>query len=337
MEQLYDYLRTTCVILLLAPFFLSCEASEIALTDECISVSFSAGERTRMTSVQDTKINCIQTLVFHNGDIVAYGYSESGNQVEIKLQTGATYDCYVVANVSRSVCDLSGVAGESELMEKYSYLKDNSYANLQMIGMLTKEITKNETVSVPVSRFASMVTVSGISRRMNSPAYKKEEFKILELYLTNVNTICPYTLVPEEAADYEWYNRCGYMPSQADAILHDRNIDTIVEDGSSYTGVRKFITYPNPSMSNSQGLPFTPRYTRLVLKASLAGVTYYYPVNIKGAGKDGTMESNNDYIVNLIVTGPGSDSDDVLTSNIIAEIQSGPADWSEGSTMNEQF
>ena len=319
--------------------FVACSSLDID-EDEKGWVSFSTVEKcvSKATSSQDTKINEFQLLVFNQEGIMeAFGYSEHGEDVKLKVADQRILTCYAVVNVPISDVDLSSVKTRSELLSKTSYLRDNSLTSMQMIGSVSRQFTEGESVPISVSRFAAKVTVSEVRRNMRSESYRAQEFKVLGMYVTNVNTSCPYSLVATESATSDWLNRMGYQSSVCDALLWEGSINTEIPEGASYDTEHSFYVYPNPSHSNAQSGSFTPRYTRLVVKASLGGTVYYYVVNIKDVGSEGSLEHNHQYILNLEITGPGSLTEDDLSSNVVSGPGVRVVSWTSGPSVSDSF
>ena len=113
-----------------------------------------------------------------------------------------------------------------------------------------------------------------------------------------------------------------------DALLY-KSINSSLTSSSTLQNEEYFYVYPNPTASDNSDETFSPRFTRLVVEATLGGTKYYYPISLPN------LERNKTYTVSsLMITRPGSDNPDKeITSaecpfNIVVE------NWIPGTEQN---
>ena len=164
-----------------------------------LEVNVAEGITTRATSVNDANIGSaagdIQVLVFNNeGDLLAYGINAaSSSTISMSIPTG-TVECYAVVNSSD---DLSSIATKTNFLKRLSHLKNNTTSRMEMLGSVSKTVAAGaNSVSIAVKRFASKVQIDKITPAFAAPAHRAMEFKLVGIYLINVNGTCPYTMVP---------------------------------------------------------------------------------------------------------------------------------------------
>ena len=126
----------------------------------------------------------------------------------------------------------------------------------------------------------------------------------------------------------QWYNKSGHEDSGMDALLY-MSINSSLTSSSTLQNEEYFYVYPNPTASDNSDATFSPRFTRLVVEATLGGTKYSDPISLPN------LERNKTYTVSsLMITRPGSDNPDKeITSaecpfNIVVE------DWIPGTEQN---
>ena len=105
-----------------------------------------------------------------------------------------------------------------------------------------------------------------------------------------------------------------------------------MSDGDAMTSVHTFYVYPNRSRDRHSKDVFTPRCSRLVVEAALAGETYYYPVTLPD------IEPNTAYNVFLKVKGPGMrhpEDENIATADVDVAVY--VCDWETGEIIREEF
>ena len=306
-----------------------------------LEVNVFDGITTRATSVNDSQIGTeagdIQVLIFDSSErIVAYGKNAAGSSaISLSVPTG-TLKCYAVVNGS---VDLWGVLKEIGLLDKISYLKDNSVTKMEMLGCVTKEIgTGNNSVSIPVKRFASKIQIDKITPAFAAPAHRALEFKLTGIYLINVNGTCPYTMIPTGAREStSWYNKRKYVSGDCNNLITDKfstpvTLQTSAGEVTPYSTPHYLYCYPNPVTTDISTTTWSERVSRLVVETTLGGTPYYYSVNIP------TPQCNTVYqITNMKITGIGTDTPDAVVQKGSLSVSLTVTDWSTGFSKEVEY
>ena len=299
-----------------------------------LEVNVAEGITTRATSVNDANIGTaerdIQVLVFNSeGDLLAYGANEdSSTKVSLSIPTG-TVECYAVVN---SYDDLSVIATKTVFQKHLSHLKDNDPTRMEMLGSITKTVAAGtNSVSIAVKRFASKVQIDKITPAFAAPAHRTMEFKLVGIYLINVNGTCPYTMIPTGASEStSWYNKRKYVSGDCNHLITDKFSTHVIMQTSAgevtpYSTPHYLYCYPNPVTTDISTTTWSERISRLVVETTLGGTTYYYSVNIP------TPQCNTVYqITNMKITGLGTDTPDAVVQKGSLSVSLTVTDWSTG-------
>lgn len=296
-----------------------------------VSTSTPFTKATTPDEVSESKIRTLEVLVFRKDGILdGYAKSSSGtpNNVTVSCTKGIR-DVYAVVN---SDTDLSTISTKDDLLATSSYLKNNSRTNgFVMVGNIADEsFTSSTSLNVPVHRLASRVRVKKIMKSLESPALQAMEFKIIDIYLTNVVNKFNFgeTFVPD-GAEALWYNRCTYLDENktekdemtfrsVSSLGSAGVVDSYVDLNASYS----LYAYPNPIDNTESSTTWSARNTKWVLKCSLNGKVGYVHFKLP------VLEPNKSYEVdNLIINHRPTDNeiDDFEALNITAQVT--VSDW----------
>ena len=306
-----------------------------------LEVNVAEGITTRATSVNDANIGTaerdIQVLVFNSeGDLLAYGANEdSSTKVSLSIPTG-TVECYAVVN---SYDDLSVIATKTVFQKHLSHLKDNDPTRMEMLGSITKTVAAGtNSVSIAVKRFASKVQIDKITPAFAAPAHRTMEFKLVGIYLINVNGTCPYTMIPTGASEStSWYNKRKYVSGDCNHLITDKFSTPVVIQTTAgvvtpYSTPHYLYCYPNPITTDVSTTTWSERISRLVVETTLGGTTYYYSVNIP------TPQCNTVYqITNMKITGLGTDTPDAVVQKGSLSVSLTVTDWSTGFSKEVEY
>ena len=248
----------------------------------------------------EAKVNTLQVLVFDGERLDGYGRSEGSRLATVSCTSGAR-DVFAVVNGP----DLSAVAARPALLSAVCALKED-VADFAMYGSVSASVQADGSVAVPVSRLAARVVLRGIQNAVDN-ASLAGSFRVESVYLTNVTGDAPLG-GGEGYAVSKWYNRRGY---EAGNSLGAMTYDAVGEDvaqGATESTVHFFYSMPN-AYPAKVGLAdgetaFTPRAARLVLRVSIGGVLYDYPIALPA------LESNHSYEIQLVrITRSGNPDD----------------------------
>lgn len=297
-----------------------------------VTFSFSDGrtDTRSATAASEEKVNSLQVLVFNpDGVLDSYGSSDS-KSITLTVTTGKKMDIYAMVNGYE---DLSDTRTKQELLQKGTWLNENTMNSLAMIGSTTETLTAGSSVTIPVTRFVGKVQIDGISVAFKSPGYASLPFKVKSIYLINA---CGSCLLTQSGTPELWYNQREYQADECDDFLYEKINDVQVTASRPFKQSHYFYTYPNQTLTDTSAETWSPRYTRLVIEATLGDTVQYYPINI--VGTDGKLSANHLYrITNATITGPGSNHPDILPEKGSIDFDIIVVDWEDGFNREETF
>ena len=279
---------------------------------------------TGVNPADEKRITDVQAFLFgEDGALEAYQSSQS-TSLQIRCTSGPKR-LFVFANAP----SLADVNDQASLGQKLSLLSDN-YPNSFVMASGRKDLDLNSaggnSVSVVVERIAARIEIAKITNAMSSVQHQGKVFKVLAAYLTNVAANTSYDLL---ASPTEYYNKMGYQSSGVDALVYDNFSGGVQINYGNYVNTPHYLyAYPNPSTDEtSHGVPWSPRATKLVIKASLDNVVYYYPIVIAAP-----LEGNHSYRIEEVkITRPGSKDEDTPVSFADCSFTITVSDWSQQS------
>ena len=165
--------------------------------------------------------------------------------------------------------------------------------------------------AIPVHRLVAKTGIYKISVDFSYPSLQSAGITIDRIFLTNVYFSSPLvTVLPESGllgGQSYWYNALGYHTagsfdsSVAMDVLTSETVGRTLAHGESYTKEYDFYFFPNPSSSAVWGGSWSPRFTRVVIQATLQGETVYYPISLPASVR------NKTYMIDeVIIHRPGS-------------------------------
>ena len=329
-------LQNLSLVLGLCAVMASCSADYVSspeniqdtnLVGAVLNLSVTDSYFTKAASVNpadEKKISGVQAFVFaEDGTLEAYQNSQN-TSLQIRCTTGPK-KLFVLANAP----SLSDVNDLNALTKKTSLLSDNYLGSFVMTsGQKDVNLSSGSgnNVNVVVERIASRVEIAKITNAMSSVQHQAKQFKVIAAYLTNVAANASYGL---DSAPTEYYNKLGYQSSAVDALVYDNfSGGTQLNHGASINVPHYLYAYPNPSLDDTtHGGNWSPRCTKLVIKASLDNVVYYYPIVIAAP-----MAGNHSYKIDEIkITRPGSKDEDTPVSFAECSFTITVGDWSSQS------
>lgn len=284
---------------LVAGLFCSCERKDF-VTGEATTVSVNV---VSIPSVTESKavgvadgaalengVNNIQVLMFDKGGVVdGYAQKDSDGTVSVRTHIG-WHEVWVVTNFPSS---LEGVDTKAGFEAAVASLSDISLGNIVHVGTTSGEVIRGWEETVELEHFLTRVVLEKITNKMVPETLQNEELRILDVYLTNV----PGTInFARTQAPSVWYNKKG-LQNEVNAFLHDAVPEAlqVVPLNGSYTVRHSFYMLPNIQGDDDRSDTWSPRHTRLVVKASVGGQVCYYPITLP------TTASNESYNVKELV------------------------------------
>lgn len=298
----------------------------------------SASEETKATSVtysNESRINRWGMYIFaSNGSYVTSAASSAGEGVQKFLHPG-TYTVVALVNypTSGTYAINPAVKGSiNTLSSLYSALvprlEDMALNSLMMYGVDTFTINEGSTLlkTVDVRRLVSKVGIKKISLDWTNPGHAAEDFTLKHIYLTNVFGVQQLSADIERSAmstdKGNWFNAMGYhgsgsrtMTDAVESMTADRNINTVIADGSSVSTEHYFYAFPN-ACYQGEGVTsssWSVRSTCMVIEATCGGQTYYYRIALPAMGRNKTYIADEVVINNLGSLDPNQDVANSMT------------------------
>lgn len=298
-----------------------------------ICLNIDADLVTTKANIEDTadeaKLNSIQVFVFNEkNDVDAYklATAEEITAKRVVLEgTVGKREVYVIANAPADR-HLENITNKANLEAAVSELtRDNTSSSFVMGGKLSAQnVTASFSQTVKVDRYAARVKIHKITRSFTNPALGALDFKIVRIFLSDVNETVRYDF--GDAPQYKWlnsyWNNNGAMSVSNKFVYKKLPTAQPLANNNSYnvpTDLTSFYAYPN---RNAARVPAsgtaTGEQTKLVVHCLIGGEDYYYPVPLGRA-----VESNRSYEINeLVITrlGNAGNDDDVVNEEEVEPI-----------------
>lgn len=317
MEKMLDilkkYLTPALVLLLGWTAFASCQAEDpvkvYGPAEGLVDVSFKVALPQTNTKVaspslsNEEKVNRWALYIYTTSDeLVTKGFSGSSSGITFSLAPGT----YKVVAVVNSLMNADTSYGRTELLSLAVSLSDNSFSSLMMCGAETVSVSATGSHAIPVTRCVSRVGLVSLTRSNgSSEQFNAATFKVTDIYLSNVVTRgYEYNAVDGTVTGNEsnWYCKKGVTGSNAslNSILLESGLNITVVAGGSHSTSHYFYAFPNPVSTDTRSETWSPRHTRLVIKALVGDTVCYYPVTIP------VMEKNVSYNASVTISDFGS-------------------------------
>lgn len=266
------------------------EGAEYGGSGNRVKVSVKAPSATKSPAGEESAIGeCILYVFDTSTGNLQYSFQDEGGVFDFTIVTG-TYDFVVMANASDSQPLSKGM-----LLATPVLLSSSRPGHFQMYGCADAvPVLGGKELSIEVSRIVSKVDYE-VTVDWRRPEYAVREFLVKGAYMTNVAG--SYVIGGPEVSDV-WFNMMFYAPSSASNLTF-RQESVIMRQSDTLSSGRPFYVFPNCAEDCRDREVWSPRCTRFVLEASLAGETFYYPVTLPDIGP------NTAFKVSLVITGPG--------------------------------
>lgn len=296
--------------------------------ESVVYVSLNTEESTKASGpahgvqADDNNIQILEFFIFRDNegqpdDGVLDGYrkftaQEIGDLQDLEIQTTTGRKIiYAVANSHRA--NWAGINTRDVFETQLTNLTDDDVKNFIMTGSTDAELQIATNISFSIKRMVSRVQLNSIKTDFAGGPYEGFQLKGIKAYITNVQGtkyICNGT-----GHNLSRLNLAKYIAADSDGctmagMLYD-NIAVDIDD-SGYSTPHYFYCYENTITEEND----SDRFTRLVIEGELNGITYFYPIPIKG------IERNCCYSVDIVIKRPGSlDPDaDVEKGVVLADV-----------------
>lgn len=294
----------------------------------------------------ESQVNSVQILVFDSAGKIDkyYNAGKTTSGISISTVTGAK-TVWAVVNGP----DLKDCAKLSDLQATALTLGGNNSITAStgfiMAGSASCTVgTSTVNCAITVSRFVSRVALVSVT---NSLPASYGSLTVNCAYLSNV---VGNQNMAGNASAATWYNKFGRADESTQVSSHIidgstykascpdltyKSISGTAAVGASHTPSTPYLFYCFPNSSTTAPAAFSTSFaaqrTVLVVKATVGGTAYYYPVVLD----DAAPARNSSYTVGLTITGPGSTDPNqpVAKGNMSASITVSP--WASGAVYNE--
>lgn len=238
-------------------------------------------------------VTSLQVFAFgSDGFLAGYGKVADAKTLKLVINSGSGYSFYAIANADDYSTSVAKVADLDALVSDLLGTA-NGASKFVMVGSLTNQTVSSEskTFSFEVARRAAKVVLRKVT---NSLPVASGAISIEGIYLSNVVTNS--TLVGDALpATPVWVNQKGDYASLSSYNWFGDKLATAatVANAGTYETAHTFYAAANPTATDSDADTFGARFTRLVIKAKIQGVDYYYPVSFN---KELPALTANEYI-----------------------------------------
>lgn len=265
------------------------------------------------SAVEDeAKVNNVQYFIFDANETLESYVTKSGTSTsaQVTLLKGPK-TIYALVN-SNSTPEFSTM---DEFRTAEIPLSENRSDNLVMTGCTTMLADEDASTIVPVVRQVSKVVLNSITTDFVAPVYQNGNITIKSVYLQKaVKT----ALVNSSDQGSGYYNQSTFTEGLSGLIGENLNMSL----HGNTTVPMNYIFFP--------AYTCFPDETRLVIKAELEGVDYYYPFILP------VMERNKIYtITNLKITRPGLLDPTGVIEWESASLDISIVDWTTGEEINQ--
>lgn len=277
-----------------------------------LTVSIANASATKATGVvyadDEAKVNTLEIFVFNGDALDAYKKGTAVTELTLSCTAGPR-SVYAIVNAEE---DYSGITSKAALLAKGSQLQNNDLGNMVMVGSTEVTLPQTSKVNIDVNRIASRVVIKKITSALEG-ASAELDFTVDAIYLLNA--------AGEQSALFEanatldddaiWYNKIKQTTNAGvDGLIYDAVTGVNLKNASSSAVEHDFYCYPNPTVDDENEGSWSARHTRLVIKTTIGGTVYYYPLTMP------VMESNHSYEINEVIIKhlgnidlPGDDTD----------------------------
>ncbi|MGN0190418.1 MAG: hypothetical protein ACI39U_02060 [Candidatus Cryptobacteroides sp.] len=209
-------------------------------------------------------------------------------------------------------------------------LEDESLQRPVLSGCAS--VRAGETATVMVRPLSARIRLREICSDFRDTAYAFEEIGSVRVYLSNVNAdsgLLPFQDSGSGAGGPgRRYINIGGFSAEDCAAFRDRRLIYAELDGSVGMDPVKtdleFLCYANPNTEEAFGCPLT----RLVVEGSIAGKTWYWPIDLCRL-VDGGIKAGENYDLRLTIRRTGTDDPDTPVSLGDGEIKMEVEQWNE--------
>lgn len=285
-------------------------------------------------TIAEKSVRTLQVFVFDStGTCVNSRYVTNSGSLHLTVDSDNGYSFYAVANLEDITSKVSTVAELLDITTDALSTEDGS-SRFPMQGCLKDQAVNpnNKSFSIEVERRAAKVVLRNIT---NSLPSEYGEIIVEGIYLSNVVTASGMfsDALPREPL---WVNKMGVYDSLSphDWLSDKLSVAVAVGRGGVYDIAHTFYAAANAVEEDTREEEWCPRYTRLVVRTNIQGVTRYYPLTF---GAELPSLKANEYIdvtnLNIKSLGPLDPELPITTEEVTVTVT--VKDWNRTETEVE--
>ena len=227
------------------------------------------------------------------------GASRTGN----KLIAG-------VMNLPGDIWAWSDINTFQRLSERTADLTEDSPGRPFMTGTARLCAGKDRQCTLELTPLMSQIVLESLCFDFHARPYRDLIAEDIDIYLVNVNRTAALFDDGSATLPASWLNMGGLDVGSVPAGHLDR------AEGTIFPGTVMYC-YPNSATEDCLGRPLT----RLVIEATLGGQRYWYPVNLRGIGRNQVLK------LNITITRTGSSGPDIPTEAGTVQCEGSIVPW----------
>lgn len=237
---------------------------------------------TATATTYDSTVKSI-TYYLYNGSVLEQTVTgQTSGTTEVTVSK-VPYTVYAVLNATVSAPANAAAIGATT----FDLANLSSTSGIPMYGSATVDFKIATTCNVPVKRAIAKVEIQKVTNALAAP-YATSDITITGIYVSNATST---TTLAGTATQTFGYNKLGVLGTDAAYALSAGTLSGAATHSAAYTCAQTLYLCPNTSTNDVYEGEWSARYSRVVLKATIEGATYYYNVNIP------TPEAGNHYLI----------------------------------------
>lgn len=339
-----------------------------------VTIGQTSETKADLSAMKASQINSAQIFIFDESDKLETDVFKSFSPVQdgttsITMNTlTGNKTVYAVINHSRMTFAPSSttLAQFEGTLTDLSDMGASFNTNIVMSGKNTVNVAEynsfgaggsNSNVTVYVKRLVSRIQLDKITVNFSDNSLAGADFQVLDIYLKNVvgksyigvdglTSAARSSVAPKAFDKYDsdanWYNKMTPQASGAPDCISDAGINRAAAgvSGEATTLNRVLYAFPNATDADSRATTWSPRHTRLVIKAHLTKASIslnedtYYVLDLPAMQANWYYEIQN---VTITMKGKPDDSTDEglsvgkLVSSIVVD------EWENVKQLNYEY
>lgn len=290
-RHIFHFLVTLAILLVTA---VSCSSRE---TVPVSSLPYLLVITTRAVSLADNQFN---TYIYDRSSGLLDSFQSTGALKTEIASTSGSKTLVVTSGLPDSTINYRYLLSLNNFSELLSDFRLEDPEHPVMTGMKDFEAGPGKTEEITMKPTMARIRITRFKTDFSSRPYAGESLKNARAYLINASSSCP-VLPSVQSMPTEFINQGELKNADMARMKHPEMLLSSKVAGAT------FYCYPNNAADEGPGVCTT----RLVIEGSIAGVTYYWPVNIG----DGIIERGHTYDYDITITRTGMLDPDTTAEN----------------------